>query len=211
MNGTQLILCLFLLSAISAIAGCNGAKPASLKPPEVDADAAAAAIVKEFDKDGNGSLSKEELASFPPIAAVWAAYDLDGDQALSSDEIVARLSRLYSSTASLTGVQCTVTFAGRPLEGAKVVFRPAAMLGDAVKPAEGVTDELGVASPTLASAELPDNLKNAPLMYPGLYHVEITHPHRQIPSKYNTATELGCEIDPISRTGTSPRFDLKQN
>jgi hypothetical protein len=46
-------------------------------------------------------------------------------------------------------------------------------------------------------------------VYPGLYHVEITHPRTQLASRYNTASELGCFVDAAARNGTLSKFDLK--
>jgi hypothetical protein len=57
--------------------------------------------------------------------------------------------------------------------------------------------------------ELPNDLKGSRLMQPGLYHVEITHPTVTLPSRYNAATELGFEVDPVARGGVSANFDLK--
>jgi hypothetical protein len=54
-------------------------------------------------------------------------------------------------------------------------------------------------------------MAGAKLMFPGLYLVEITHPQVQLPARYNTATELGCELNPLSREGSSARFDLTSN
>ena len=48
-----------------------------------------------------------------------------------------------------------------------------------------------------------------PLVYAGLYSVEITHPQTQLAARYNTSTELGCYIDPAARDATSARFDLR--
>ena len=46
----------------------------------------------------------------------------------------------------------------------------------------------------MAAEDRPRNAPNIPLMQPGLYHVEITHPSTKIPAKYNTQTTLGIEI-----------------
>ena len=97
----------------------------------------------------------------------------------------------------------------RPLSAATVRFRPVDMLGDAVADAQGVTDGQGIARPTIAAELLPDELKDISLLYAGLYHVEVTHAQKMLPSRYNTATELGFEVDPKSREGSSAKFDLK--
>ena len=62
--------------------------------------------------------------------------------------------------------------------------------------------------PTFVFDEVDAGVGGAALFFPGLYHVEISHPKTQIPSRYNTASELGWEVDPFSRAGTTARFDL---
>ncbi len=83
------------------------------------------------------------------------------------------------------------------------------MLTPSIKLAQGVTDESGVALMALGDENLPSDLQGQPLMQPGLFHVEITHPKLALPARYNTATELGFEVDPSQRGGTSARFELK--
>jgi hypothetical protein len=83
------------------------------------------------------------------------------------------------------------------------------MFEGSIKPAQGVTDSSGIARMSLAEADLPEDLKSTLLMQPGLYYVEITHPKTALPARYNMATELGFEVDPSQREGTSARFDLK--
>src|SRR5262249_52757763 len=95
------------------------------------------------------------------------------------------------------------------LRGATIKFRPVEMLGSSVKPGDGVTDESGVARIAMSNDDMPDDLKGASLMQPGLYYVEITHPDVALAARYNKATELGFEVDPSQRGGTAAQFDLK--
>ena len=71
-----------------------------------------------------------------------------------------------------------------------------------------MTDQRGSARPSIDAALLPEEFRERPLVYTGLYRVEITHPRTQIASRYNTATELGCMVDPAARGGTSAKFNL---
>jgi len=196
-------------AAILILSGCGGAKPAGVRPPSVDADAAGDYALENYDANKDGAIDKGELAAkCPPLAAAMPSYDADSNGQLSREEVVARVTRLYGSGNALLTVDCMVTLDGRPLTGATVRFRPVAMFGDELQPAEGVTDEQGAARPSVTDENLPEDLKGTALMAPGLYHVEITHPQRELPARYNTATELGFEVDPVSRTGTAARFDL---
>jgi hypothetical protein len=126
-----------------------------------------------------------------------------------SDELNDGLAQMYSSPGSLTEATCNVTLDGRPLSGATVRLRPIEMLGDTLPPAEGKTDNAGTAHLTVATERIPEEFRHQPLMYPGLYRVETTHPRAKLPSRFNTATELGCIIDPAVRGGMSVHFALK--
>ncbi len=190
------------------LAGC-AQRPRGVDLPSVDPSEAAEFAIEHYDVDHSGAIDAAEMASCPPLVVARASYDVDSDGQLSADEIEGRLTRLYGPGAAMTGVDCAVAVGGRSLHGATVKFRPVEMLGESVKPAQGLTDESGLARIALEEEALPDDLKGAALMQPGLYHVEITHPKVALPARYNTATELGFEVDPSRRDGTSARFDLK--
>jgi hypothetical protein len=147
--------------------------------------------------------------STPALAAARDSFDIDADNRISEEELINGLTLMFGSQTVLTEMTCFVTFNGRPLAGATVRLRPIKMLGDALPPAEGVTDRRGSVRPTINADLLPEDFKQRPLLYPGLYHVEITHPVTQIASRYNTASVIGCMVDPAARGGTSSRFDLK--
>jgi hypothetical protein len=192
-----------------AILGCGASRPAAVSKPNVNPADAAAAALEAYDANGDGSLAGDELAKCPPLAQMLAEYDSDGNSQLTAEEISARLTRMFSSGSALMDVSCEVKLAGRPLSGANVKFRPVEMLADGLHPAEGVTDESGAAQLSIGDELLPENLRGQSMMQPGLYHVEITHPQRQLPTRYNTETELGFEVDPFSRGGARATFDLK--
>ncbi len=52
----------------------------------------------------------------------------------------------------------------------------------------------------IADDKLPSDLKGFPGIRPGYYMVEITHPSKTIPTRYNTETTLGQEV--ASDTGS---------
>jgi hypothetical protein len=193
------------------IAGCTSQGVTKISKPSVDAGSAAAAVMEALDGNGDGSLDATELAKCPPLAQSITAYDTSKDGKIAADELTARWSQLVGSTSAFTTATCSVVQAGRPLAGAVVKLRPILGLADSLSSAEGTTDDRGIAQPGVPADQLPANLANTPLVFPGLYHVEITHPQSQIPARYNTVTELGWEIDPNSRTLVAPHFDLKAN
>jgi hypothetical protein len=196
-------------AALLAAAGCLDGS--SVKPPNVDPQAAATYAMERYDANGDGALEHSELSSCPALAAARANFDIDQDGRVSKDELTDALTQIYGVETSLTTLSCTVTFSGRPLAGATVRLRPSQMLGDALPSAEGVTDQHGLARPTIDPKLLPEEFRERPFVYAGLYRVEITHPRTQLAARYNSETELGCYVDPAAHNATSARFDLKPN
>jgi hypothetical protein len=201
------LACYLASAALLTAAGCSSGT--SVKSPDVDPQAAAKIAMERYDANTDSSLEPAELAaSCPALAAALVSFDADGSGRLSADEIAQGLTQMYGPGMSLTEVNCYVTVQGRPLAGAKVRFRPIEMLGDTLPQAEGVTDKRGIAHPTIGAELLPDEFRERALLFPGLYHVEITHPQTQLASRFNASTKLGCMIDPAARGGTSVRFDV---
>jgi EF hand domain-containing protein len=191
-----------------SLAGC-APRPSAVAPPSVNAGDAARFSMEHYDANHDGAIDAAELALCPPLVVALARYDMDKNGQLSAEEIETRITQLYGPGAALINVDCTVSLNGRPLRGATVKFHPVEMLTPSIKLAQGVTDDSGVALMAMGDEDLPNDLKGAQLMRPGLYHVEITHPKLALPTRYNTATKLGFEVDPSQRGGTSARFDLK--
>jgi hypothetical protein len=200
-----------LMLSLATVIGCSGSVPAQVASADVDPTAAAANALASYDANKDGSLDASELSKCPALAGSLAGLDANGDHKLSGDEISQKLSAIQASGSNLTGTQCAVYLAGQPLAGATVKLVPPDILEGSLAPAEGVADDQGVARPSIGDENLPEKLKGAPLVYPGLYAVEITHPDRQIPARYNAQTELGILIDPTSRNDSGARFDLKSN
>ena len=175
------------------VSGCSG-RPGAIRPPDVDADAAAGRAMELYDQSGDGQLSKDEWSASPALTAVAASYDKNGDGALSADEIAGGVGAWQQSGVGARTVPFAVRWNGRPLAGATVRLVPAPFLDNAVKGATGATSLSGGGQLSMSPEDRPKNAPNIPLMQPGLYHVEITHPSTQIPARYNTQTTLGIEI-----------------
>ncbi len=184
--------------------GCGSLDKSRVSPPKVDARAAAVEAIRLYDANGDGSLGESELAACPAMKSARERYDKDGNRQISQDEIVQHLVNTYSAAVGLLEVQCTITRKGQPLSGATVRFIPEPFLGDDLLTAIATTDANGLAIPSIPVDQLPDRLRNASLMQVGLYRVEIEHP--SLPA--NAVKELGCEVDPTRRDGTTTRFDL---
>jgi hypothetical protein len=188
-------------------AGC-GSEGASEKPLiSLDPSKATSVVMQRCDSNGDQQLDAEEVAKYPPLSNAAAKYDPNGDGKIAADEISGRLLRLATTSSGLGEVESTVRFEGRPLAGAMVRFVPLLAEGDAPWAGNGTTDSQGRATISVPTELLPEEAADARGLPPGLYTVEITHPEQQLPAQYNTATELGFEVDPAARDAA--RFDLK--
>jgi hypothetical protein len=179
------------------ISGCGGLS--ELKPPQVNADEAAAAAVEAYDENGDDKLSEAELAKLPALSLKSA--DKDGDGQVSAQEIAARIRLWSEGETGIMSFYCNVTLDGSPLEGAEVKLDPEPFLGEAVKPASGITRSDG-AILKIDPALLPEEDRYLRGVQPGLYKVRIMHPSQKIPPRYNTETTLGQEIVPGTTGGT---------
>jgi len=189
---------------VAAHSGCGGSGPGRISLPSVNPKTAAAGAIRLYDSNGDGRLDDSELVACPAIRSARNRYDQDGDGQVSQEEIAARLETLFSSGVGAQAVMCTVTQKGRPLAGAEVRLVPEEFLGNAVPAATGTTDDTGVAQLGMRTDLLPANLRNLPMMQPGIYRVEITHPALSAANQ----KPLGFEVDPSRRDGTTARFDL---
>lgn len=178
-------------------AGCSG-RPGAIRPPDVDADGAAAQAVELHDRNGDGRLSKEEWSASPELVAVAPAYDTNGDGNLDLDEITNGFAGWAQSGVGARAVPFVIVWNGRPLAGATVRLVPAPYFDDALKGAAGEAGPGGAGQLNMAPEDRPPNAPDIPLMQPGLYRVEITHPSVKLPEKYNSGTTLGIEISAIN-------------
>ncbi|HEX3599635.1 MAG TPA: hypothetical protein VHU84_05795 [Lacipirellulaceae bacterium] len=185
--------CHICIAIIVGAAGCNQG-PGAIRPPKVNASAAAAAAIKQYDRNGDGKLAKDEWRTSPALAAVASQYDQNGDGELTSEEIAAGIAAWRQTGIGARTVPFEVRLNGQPLSGATVRLEPAPFLGGGVKEASGETSAGGNGQFNMKPEDRPKNAPNMPLMQPGLYHVLITHPSIKIPPKYNIDTTLGIEI-----------------
>jgi hypothetical protein len=170
----------------------------------VDADAAAQAAIEQLDKNGDGQLDDAELQGAPGLAAVKDRYDADRSLSLSLVEIADGIRRWSEGQVGAAAVAYAVQLDGRALPGAQVKAIPEPFLGDAIKPAAGSDGYLAV-----APEHRPANAPKLPLILPGLYRIEITHPSAVIPARYNTQTTLGLEVSAELRLDQAIVWALK--
>lgn len=195
------------------IYGCSSG-PSALTPPRIDADAAAAEAMKQYDKNQDGVLADAELDAAPELKGAMRTLDENGDGKVTESEIAARIASWEASGVGATTVKCTVTLDGRPLSGATITFKPAAYLGDGLPEAFGATTLNGMANLSVPKekrvpADAPPGLAQ------GFYLVSISKVdggREQIPAKYNEQTELGMEVSLQNPDMMSDRvrFELKR-
>jgi hypothetical protein len=180
---------------LAVLTGCSS-RASRISPVEIDASSASSEAIELYDKNGDGALADDELNAVPGIKKYLDKYDRDSDQRVTRDEIATRLGEWGSQKLALMGRSYVVMLDGRPLEGATVTLVPEAYLGDAVKPATGVTALNGLTRMTHADEDLPKSANGRPIpgVKGGTFKIQITHASRKIPAKYNTATELGDEV-----------------
>lgn len=194
-----------LAAVVASFVGCSGT-PARISTPRVDASDAANQAIELYDADGDSALDKEELAACPAVLAMMGLYDRDSDGRVSHDELANRLDQLYGQKVGLTQLSVQVDYRGTSLADAQVVLEPEPYLGAAIEPAQGTTNERGIAMMTIPADALPDSLRNRKFLQCGTYKVRITHPQIDLPAKYNTETTLGYETQ---LGNPSVTFDLR--
>src|SRR6478736_4426195 len=84
------VLCIFCL-------GCSRG-PAALPPVDVNIPQLTRQLMETYDKDKNGRLSREELASFVPMADTYQSL---GKQEVSPDELEQYLTRVFDRRIGL--------------------------------------------------------------------------------------------------------------
>ena len=183
------------LVSVALWTGC-GTTASRVHPVEISPSSASSEAMELYDKDGDGAIAGEELNAVPGIKRHLQHYDRDGDERVTRDEIAARLQDWGNNQLALMGRTYVIMLDGQPLSGATVTLVPEPYLGENVKPASGITGPTGLTRMSHAEEDLPKSANGRPIpgVKAGTFKIQITHPSRQIPAKYNTSTELGDEV-----------------
>jgi hypothetical protein len=205
LNFNWVILCVLAITA-----GCSGG-PTALKPPDIDAAAAAKQAIVLYDTDGDSLLAPAETAKSPALAHAARQIDMNGDQKISADEVAARIRSWSARGTAIKEFRCRVTLNGQPLPGVEVVLEPERFLAESVQPARGETDAQGIAVISVPRESLPNPSISGVTV--GLYTVRISSRtnERLVPARYNRSSELGQEVadDPASIDDGSVEYRLK--
>lgn len=172
--------------------GCTN-PPGRIEVPRVDPVQAASEALSELDANGDQILQADELEKCPALAHAKGVYDVDRNGELSEQEIVDGIGRWASARTGAVMLPFRVELDGKPLVGAELKLVPVSFMRGELKPARGSTDRYGAGMLELAPEDRPSDAPNVPLVPPGLYRVEITHPQTIIPTQFNTESGLGLE------------------
>jgi len=190
-----------LLTALAvwlvAAAGCSSG-PSRIEPPAIDADEAGAQAMEMYDKDGDGFIAGAELDASPELKAAMETIDADKDGKVTDEEIAQRVEAWQANRTGITAVRCSVTFDGRPVEGATVTFEPARFLGGEIQSAIGKTSLDGIATPIIPKEKRP-RADTPPGIQLGLFKVRISkevNGKETIPARYNSESVLGQQVAP---------------
>ena len=187
-----------LLVAVIAFVGCNR-QPKNLEPAPLDAAFAASQAMETLDADQDGQIGKSELKASPGLQAALRKTDTNGDGALTEQEIAERLQHLVDSKAALRNFQLSITLNRQPAPGLSVTLIPEQFLTPAIEPAVGDTNHLGIAYPTVEFEDPAIVKQGIAGVRPGMYRVSVSKLNADgketIPSRYNTDTQLGVNVD----------------
>jgi hypothetical protein len=185
-------LTLVVSAGLLWIGGCLGG-PASVNVPAISPQEAGQQAVAEYDANGDGVLDLPELRRCPALEQAAKDIDKNGDKKLTADEIADRLEEFRSSGIGIIGLPCRVLLDNKPLEGATVTLRPEKFMGPAIKPASGVSDEMGHVLLKIDGESIPGTQW-------GYFKVEVSKKDasgsEKLPMRYNSATTLGREVRP---------------
>jgi hypothetical protein len=167
-------------------------------------------VIRRNDKNGDGLLIASELSGlYGNRSSFRKGYDLNGDEKLSRDEIASRIDSWQKAGPTAHAVDVTVTLDGSPLTGATVRMVPDFALGDSSQTKVGQTDATGATHLEVALEDLSQALHNPDYrgVFGSNYKIEVTHPQRKIPAKYNVTTQLDADV-PRDAPRNEIRLDL---
>jgi hypothetical protein len=191
-------LCGVALCVPVVLGGCSSG--GGLTPPSISPQGVAEKAIKQYDKNGDGALDAAELEHCPALKGLLKP----SEGKVTAEQIAGRLTKMVDGNVARISVSCKVLLDGQPLENATVRLVPESFMGSGFEPAVGVTDRSGNA---LLKSE--DGATDGAQW--GFYRVEVSKKNsagkETLPARYNTSTNLGCEVAPDRRG--SPVFRLQ--
>lgn len=194
--------------ALAVTVSCWGCGKDGPGRPGFDPAASAKQALATYDTNSDAAIDEEEVKKSPGLTAAFKSIDADEDGKLTAQEIADRISYYKSAPTIVISGSTRVTYKGRPLPDAHVVFEPEPFLGSDFITCEGYTDQNGIASVDGADP-------NYPGLFLGFYTVRITkeksNGQEMLPAKYNTESTLGYEATDDQNIGLADiiNFSLK--
>jgi hypothetical protein len=186
-----------MLSVVLTLAGMTAGCGSRPRIPTYDAETIAQQALAEYDKNQDGKLDGAELDRCPALKGALAEIDKEKSGFLTAEAIAGRLRDFATSNVAMTAMNCKVLRDGLGVAGVTVTLVPEKFMGDAVKPASGITGPDGIA-PLYVSHDFPG-------VSLGFYRVEVSlkdaSGKETLPARYNTNTKLGQEISHSMRGG----------
>ena len=179
----------WMLAVVALVmVGCWGGGPSRVVAPEVNASAAAAEALAQYDTNKDGKIAGAELDAVPALKLALPKLN-PGGNSVDAAQIAARIAQWKESKVGRLALAVIVNRRGKPLAGATVTLVPEKFQGDVLPTGVGTTDESGSVGPSATGSSPGEGG-----MPPGFYRVEITKAGEKIPEKYNTKTTLGIEV-----------------
>lgn len=119
-----------------------------------DPATAAAKAIDTYDRNRDGKLAADELKNSPALAASGRRVDRNGDGTLIKEEIQARMEAIEAG-ADYFPIDLRITAERKPLVGAEVTLAPEPFLGEGYPSYSGTTVEGGVAPLESDGTDLP--------------------------------------------------------
>jgi hypothetical protein len=164
--------------------------------PSYDPDGMARKAMADYDKNNDGKIDSDELASSPALKGALKQVDTDKDGSVSAEEIATRLRLFQSSAIGVRSIGGKVLRDGHGVGGVNVTLVPEPFMGDAIKPASGVSGPDGSVGFQTPGAP-------APGVNPGFFRIEASKKDaagtETLPARFNSNTTLGVEVSATMR------------
>ena len=185
----KVLLLILAISLCVSVIGCGPRRSKRLKAPAYNTQAIATAAMKQYDLNGDGQISGDELDKASSIK-----YAFPNMPAVTSTEIANRVRIWKESRLGLQTASVKLVKDGKPVEGAEVTVSSEDFMGGKKIQFSDTTNVSGVITLT---APNEDNLPGIPC---GFYKIEV---------KYQGKTHnLGIEVGENSG-GDAPTLELK--
>lgn len=196
--GFHRICAVVVLFSIPFLVGCPKGK-GRVEAPKLDADKMTDGAMSLCDANGDDLIDASEIKSSPALKFAKNDIDTDGDGKLSRAELAERFKIYVDVPSGAQGITMKVRQGNRNGEGfmdAKVRLVPEPFMEEFIEVGEGE-----VIDPTTGYVQI-SSVPGVPGVRVGMYRIEITHDSRKVPAKFNTKTILGIEVPPIASAAT---------